>query len=116
MKILKSYQWNIAWYSLVELDDGSRVELKFRQKSEPTEGAIFQAADDFQKAIAAAKLAEQEAEKAAQEKARRISDKETGAEIGKLTLGNFSKLLADKLKAKPAAGTILMTDLLGVGE
>lgn len=52
MILLKKYHFNIAWYALVELDDGSRVELKLRQEAEPTEQDFLTLAASYQVATA----------------------------------------------------------------
>lgn len=39
-KIERTYHWNIAWYVVVEDPQGTRLELKFRQKDKPSEAQI----------------------------------------------------------------------------
>lgn len=43
--IERTYRWNIAWYVVVEDPQGTRLELKFRQKNEPSGAQIQDACE-----------------------------------------------------------------------
>ena len=48
MKILRQFEFTGAFYALVELDDGSRAELKARQAKAPTEETVLKRAEKLQ--------------------------------------------------------------------
>lgn len=54
MEILRVYQGPTAWYALVLLEGGERVEFKFRQSPEPTESEILAEAGAWWAAVQAA--------------------------------------------------------------
>lgn len=51
VSIIQKYQWNIAWYARVELDDGSSVELKMMVKDEPEDDEFLALAEAYLIAI-----------------------------------------------------------------
>lgn len=51
MNFIRMYRWNIAWYGIVRLDDGSRQEFKLRQENKPEEVDFLNLAASYQIAI-----------------------------------------------------------------
>lgn len=51
MIVIRKYHFNLAWYALIELDNGNKVELKLRQTIEPIDKVFLDLALAYQTAI-----------------------------------------------------------------
>lgn len=51
VSILSKYQWNIAWYARVLLDNGDSVEFKIRSEDEPKDNEFIALAEAYQVAM-----------------------------------------------------------------
>lgn len=51
LSIIQKYQWNIAWYARVELDNGDSVEFKIATKDEPKDDDFLALAEAYQIAM-----------------------------------------------------------------
>lgn len=115
MKIIRQFEFNGAFYALVELDDGSRVEFKSRQDKAPKEAAILRQAEKYQEAIAKQAADEAKAAEKAAEKAARIVDKKTGADVSKKPVKEFIADLQKSVAAQPAYADWTIGDVLKAG-